>query len=105
MADQPKKKSIKDITRNPDRKNGKAFKTKPDAYFSRGKSYRGSKTRKSPQSEVDKILLGGGMLRNVGRLHAGSVNGAWKFGGMPHGPAFPAQARENRLLYPHLFTD
>lgn len=105
MADQPKKKAAKDVTRNDNRKNGKAWKTKPDAFFGRNKAYRGSHTRGTRVSETQKVLLGGGLLRNTARLHVGSVRGEWRFGGMPNGPYDPAQVRENRLLYPHLFTD
>jgi hypothetical protein len=105
VADQPKKKPISAIKRNDSRKNGKAFKTTPDAFFSRGKSYRGSHTRGTRVNEVQKVLLGGGMLRNTARVHGGSVQGAWRFGGMPNGPFDTRQVLENRLLYPHLFTD
>lgn len=105
MADQPKKKPASAIKRNDNRKNGKANKTSRDAFFPRGKAYRGSHTRGTRVSEVQKVLLGGGLLRNTARLHGGSVQGAWRFGGMPNGPADPAQARLNRHLYPHLFTD
>lgn len=105
MADQPKKKPLKDKNMNTERPNRKAFKQKATDLRPRNRSWRGSHTRGVRLDEVQKVLLGGGMLRNAHRTHAGSVTGAWRFGGMPNGPANPQQVRENRILYPHLFTD
>lgn len=67
MADQPKKKPASAKTRNDSRKNGKAFKTAPDAYRRPGKSYRGSHTKGNRLTELDKALLGGGAMRRIMR--------------------------------------
>jgi hypothetical protein len=105
VADQPKKKNPNSVTRNADRKNGKASKTRPDGFFKRGTSYRGSHTRKTPPTDVQKVLLGGGMLRNVARRADGTDPLPWK---LPQNVAVPfdrAQVEENKRLYPHLFTE
>lgn len=104
MADQPKKKAASAVKRNDERKNGKAYKQKPEDYRGR-KVWRGNKTTGTRVGGIEKVLLGGGALRNVARQHEGSVGGSWKFGGMPNGPFDSKQAAENRRLYPHLFTD
>ena len=104
MADQPKKKPANAVTRNDSRKNGKAFKTKSDAYFARGKAYRGSRTRKSPQNAVQKVLLGGGALRNIAPTFVDPKN-AFRLSGIPSNPPFDAaQVEVNTRLYTHLFT-
>ena len=102
---QPKKKPASNKTTNDSRPNRKAFKQKADDLRPRDRAWRGNHTRKNPLDDVQKVLLGGGMLRNVHRTHAGSIPGAWKFGGMPTGPYDPKQVEINRRLYPHLFTD
>lgn len=78
MADQPKKKPIAQKSPNDDRRNKKAWKQKKDMLRTRGKEFRGHHTTKSPQTEVQKVLLGGGALRGIDRLHEGSVKGRWK---------------------------
>lgn len=67
MADQPKKKNPNLRKNNDDRRNKKAFKT-PGA----------SRNRKSPQTELQKALMGGGAMRRITRQIAGSTPGRWK---------------------------
>jgi hypothetical protein len=65
-----KPKPINQKTTNSERKNGKAYKTRPDSMFRGGQAYRGSRTtRNDPLTEVEKVLLGGrsGMLRNAAK--------------------------------------
>lgn len=67
MPDQPKKKPANAVTRNADRKNGKAAKSGRDAARKWGKSYRGSHTTKARLSELEKALLGGGAMVRITR--------------------------------------
>ena len=105
MADQPKKKNAKDITRNDSRPNGKANKTRPDGFFKRGTSYRGSHTRRTRLSDVQKVLQGQGAFRNGGRRADGTNPKPWTLPSKVTRPAFPENLAENRRLYPHLFAD
>ncbi len=92
MADQPKKKNPSLRKDNSDRRNKKAFK-RPGS----------SRNRKSPQTELQKALMGGGAIRRIARRVEGSTDGAWKMGSTVHTPFDAAQARLNKHLYPHLF--
>jgi hypothetical protein len=66
VADQPKKKNPNLRKNNDDRPNKKAFKAPG-----------GSRNRKSPQTELQKALMGGGALRRIMRPHAGASPGRW----------------------------
>lgn len=79
MADQPKKKPAANKNSNDDRPNRKAFKQKPEDYRGKGQ-YRGSKTRPTKLTEVQKALLGGGVLRNIHKPIEGSVSGRFSIG-------------------------
>lgn len=103
MADRPEKKNQKSVTRNDSRSNGKAAKTDPGAATTRGRTYRGSHTRRTPQTELQKVLLGGGLLRNTSRGVDGTL--PWKLPQTVHQPYDAAQVQENKRLYPHLFTE
>ena len=71
MADQPRKKPAGQKSRNDSRPNGKAFKSYPSATR---REYRGSKTRRTPLTELQKALLGGGAMKRITkRIPGGSV--------------------------------
>lgn len=105
MADQPKKKSPNSRTVNDTRPNGKAPKAKPSATFGHNKAYRGSRTRKSPQTALQKVLLGQGAYRGIEKPLPGSTEGRWKAPQSVARPYDPAQVEVNKRLYPHLFTE
>lgn len=69
MADQPKKKNTTAVTRNPNRRNGKAAKSDPgNVYYKSDRNeYRGSHVRGVRLSELEKALLGGGAMRRITR--------------------------------------
>lgn len=67
MPDQPKKKPANAVTRNTERKSGKASKSGPDVARKWGKSYRGSHTTKAHLTELQKALLGGGAMARITR--------------------------------------
>lgn len=53
-------------------------------------------------SEVQKVLMGGGLLRHAGKETKSAD--PWRgLDGVPS-PWDPVQAKLNRKLYPHLFT-
>lgn len=106
MADQPKKKNPNSVSRNDARPSGKRPKSKTDDHFGHGASYRGSHTRKSPQTMLQKVLLGHGALEGIGRRSDGTNPRPWSLSNKPSDPPFDAaQVAENRRLYPHLFAD
>lgn len=105
MADQPKKKSPNARVTNENRGNRKASKTGPDTTFGRNKEYRGSHTRKTPQSHLQKVLLGQGALRTIATPVDGSADGRWKAPQSVSRPWDPKQVEANKRLYPHLFTE
>jgi hypothetical protein len=78
VADQPKKKPVSAKSPNDNRPNRKAWKQKKDDLRTRNREFRGNHTTKSPQSEVQKVLLGGGVLRGIDRPIEGSIKGRWK---------------------------
>lgn len=90
MADQPKKKAFNQKNRNDERPNGKAAKRN------------GSRVRGTNLNEVQKVLLGGGLYRNT-NVTTKSADPWRGLDGVPS-PWDPVQAKENRRLYPHLFT-
>lgn len=67
MADRPSKKNPNAVSKNDARSNGKASKTRSDGYFGRDKAFRGSHTRPTHLSELQKALLGGGAMRRITR--------------------------------------
>lgn len=105
MADQPKKKHPSAVVANSDRPNRKAKKSSPDDIFRHGKAYRGSHTRKSPQTPVQKVLLGQGVYRLIGRRVDGTNPTPWKLATNVTQPYDRAQVEVNKRLYPHLFTE
>jgi hypothetical protein len=63
VADQPKRKNPNAITKNSDRKNGKASKTtKASLPAHRTHEFHGSHNRGVVLTELQKVLLGGGAL-------------------------------------------
>lgn len=105
MADQPKKKPANARTVNDTRPSGKRPKSRPSDNFGHGGAYRGSHTRRTPQTYLQKVLLGQGALRNINRPIAGSTEGRWKAPQSVGIPYDAAQVAVNKRLYPHLFTE
>lgn len=56
-------------------------------------------------TDVQKVLLGGGALRNISRRVDGTNPVGWKPPQTVHVPWNRENVQENRRLYPHLFTD
>jgi hypothetical protein len=105
VADQPKKKNPNAVSRNDTRPNGKANKTAPDAFFGHNRAYRGSHTRKSPQTPLQKVLMGKGTYRGIGKRVDGTDPKPWRLATAVPQPYDKAQVEENKRLYPHLFED
>ena len=71
MAAQSKPKPVAKKSTNDDRHNRKAWKSGlPPAKRDHRKSRRGSRPLDHKFTEVEKVLLGGGMLRDAHRRHA-----------------------------------
>jgi hypothetical protein len=105
VADRPTKKNPNAVSRNESRSNGKASKTRPGGTFRHGTAYRGSHTRGTRLNGVQKVLMGGGVLRNVSRRVDGSDPAPWRLPVTVSQPFDKAQAEENKRLYPHLFDE
>lgn len=104
MADQPKKKPLANKTLNDARRNKKASKQDPNSVFGFRKQWRGHHTKGVALTEVQKVNLGGGLLRNTGPAHPHLLT-PWRGMDGPSTPPFDReQAKENERLYPHLFT-
>lgn len=65
MADRPSKKPASQRNVNEDRKNRKAWKSKPEDHRGPRQAYRGSRTRGVTLSEVEKVLMDKGSLVNI----------------------------------------
>jgi hypothetical protein len=104
VADQPKKKPTNNKAMNLDRGNRKASKQKPDSNRGHKQEWRGNHSRRSPQDALQRVLLGQGVLRNVHRRIDGSVEGRWVLPQTVGIPYDATQVRENKRLYPHLFS-
>lgn len=92
MADQPKKKPFSQKNTNDERRNKKAFKT-PGA----------NRCRKSPQSALNRVLLGQGLYQTTGLSEPHKI-APWRGTENVVHPYDRAQAEENKHLYPHLFS-